>query len=188
MTISVESRSLTLEEMTVNAQYILTYLLARGWTKNAVCGMLGNIQVESSINPARWEGDNVGDLSHGYGLVQWTPATNFINWCNAEGLDRLEMDSALKRILYEVANGVQWYSTSPMSFEEFTHSTESPEYLGRLFGQKYERYAGYDTNPQIIRESYARYWYDTIGGGGVVFPPSNKVKDYITFTLCGTLK
>lgn len=37
--------------MQVNARYIWAYLQAKGWTLNAVAGVLGNMQSESSINP-----------------------------------------------------------------------------------------------------------------------------------------
>lgn len=47
----VSNTTLTQAEMKVNAQYILDYLRDCGWTKNAVCGMLGNLEVESYINP-----------------------------------------------------------------------------------------------------------------------------------------
>lgn len=45
------SNSLNLEQMKINATYIWNYLSSFGWTKNAVAGILGNMQSESSINP-----------------------------------------------------------------------------------------------------------------------------------------
>lgn len=45
------SNSLNLEQMKINATYIWNYLGSLGWTKNAVAGILGNMQSESSINP-----------------------------------------------------------------------------------------------------------------------------------------
>ncbi|MCU7526198.1 MAG: hypothetical protein HF308_17115 [Ignavibacteria bacterium] len=159
-----ESRPLTMAEMTVNAQYILNYLLAKGWTKNAICGMLGNMQSESSINPARWQSDNVGNTSAGFGLVQWTPASKYLNWCTSNNLPYKEMDSNLLRILWEVDNHQQWYATNsyPMSFTEFTQSTQTPEYLAQAFITNYERPAD-PTQPQ--RSTNARYWYDNLTGG-----------------------
>lgn len=47
------SNSLTMEQMQVNATYIWTSLSASGWSLNAVAGMLGNMQSESSINPRK---------------------------------------------------------------------------------------------------------------------------------------
>jgi hypothetical protein len=164
-----ESRPLTLSEMTDNAEYILGYLLARGWTRNSICGMLGNMQSESSINPARWQSDNVGNTSSGFGLVQWTPATNYLDWASANGLPYKEMDSNLLRIIYEVDNGLQWIATSsfPISFAEFKVSTETPEYLAEAFITNYERPAD-PTQP--IRQTQARYWWDNLSGAGTIDP------------------
>lgn len=45
------SQALTMEQMKVNATYIAQSLLASGWSINAICGMLGNMESESTINP-----------------------------------------------------------------------------------------------------------------------------------------
>lgn len=45
------SNMLTQAQMEVNANYIWKALKLQGWTKNAVAGILGNMQTESSINP-----------------------------------------------------------------------------------------------------------------------------------------
>ena len=64
------NRYLSASEMKNNAQIIMDYLLAAGWTKNAIAGMLGNMQTESGCNPGIWESLTI-DWSRGYGLVQW---------------------------------------------------------------------------------------------------------------------
>ena len=66
MTIS-ENRYLSVEEMTLNAQWILNYFTDKGWTKNAICGMLGNMQTESTNNPGIWQDLNEGDTVNGFG-------------------------------------------------------------------------------------------------------------------------
>jgi len=153
---------LTQSQMASNAQYILNYLRARGWTKNAVCGMLGNMQTESTINPGIWQSLQENNMNVGFGLVQWTPASKFINWANENGLYYLNIDSQLMRILYEVENQIQWYSTSnyPMSFANFTQSTQSPSYLAAAFIYNYERPASYST--LSVRQSQANYWYNNL--------------------------
>ena len=153
---------LTQSQMASNAQYILNYLRARGWTKNAVCGMLGNMQTESTINPGIWQSLQENNMNVGFGLVQWTPASKFINWANENGLYYLNIDSQLMRILYEVENKIQWYSTSnyPMSFANFTQSTQSPSYLAAAFIYNYERPASYST--LSVRQSQANYWYNNL--------------------------
>jgi hypothetical protein len=167
MVYNPESRSLTMEEMTVNAQYILDYLTGKGWTKNAVCGILGNMQSESTINPARWQSDVIGNMSSGFGLVQWTPASKYIDWANANSYPYREMDSNLKRIEYEVSNNIQWID-SDMTFLEFSQSTDTAYNLGMKFISAYERPA--EPN-QPARGAQAQNWYDTLTGGGVVIPP-----------------
>jgi hypothetical protein len=124
------NRYLTLDEMKVNAKYIFDYLIVRGWTKNAICGMFGNLQTESTFNPCIWEGLDDSDVNRGYGLVQWTPSTKYTSWCADNGLMPDDMDSNLKRILYEVDNNVQWGNDSygnppPYTFKQFTQSTEN---------------------------------------------------------------
>jgi hypothetical protein len=162
MVYEIESRALTMSEMTVNAQYILNYLLGKGWTKNAICGMLGNMQTESSINPSRWQSDNIGNTSGGLGLVQWTPATKYLDWCSSNSLDYRKMDSNLKRILYEVANNIQWIDSS-MSFQEFTQSNDTAYNLAMKFISAYERPA--DPN-QPTRGNQAEYWFSNLSGSG----------------------
>ena len=61
---------LSQKEKEANARYIYDYLTAQGWTKNAIAGLLGNIQKESVMNPGAWEEYN--NVVLGYGLVQWT--------------------------------------------------------------------------------------------------------------------
>lgn len=44
------SNALDFEQMKINARYIYNSLIVKGWTINAISGMLGNMQSESSIN------------------------------------------------------------------------------------------------------------------------------------------
>lgn len=153
---------LTSAQMKVNAQYILDYLRDRGWTKNAVCGMLGNMQTESTINPGIWQSLKENNLSGGFGLVQWTPASKYIDWANARGLEVANMDSQLQRILYELENGEQYYATSAynLSFSAFSQSTESAYYLGCAFLHNYERPK--NSSQDATRGGQATYWYENL--------------------------
>ena len=47
------SNALNMSQMEINAIYIWRALSSQGWTLNAVAGMLGNMQSESSINPRK---------------------------------------------------------------------------------------------------------------------------------------
>jgi hypothetical protein len=156
---------LTQAEMQVNAQYIWDYLAPLGWTKNAVAGMLGNMQTESTINPGIWQSLDSGNMSMGYGLVQWTPASKYTNWADSNGYSWGDINGQLQRLEYELANGLQWISTSsyPMSFAEFKVSTETPTYLAAAFITNYERPA----DPvQPARGTQAEYWFSFLQGEG----------------------
>ena len=56
-----------------NAEYIYYYLRNKGWSKEAICGLLGNIYEESGVNPGIWQFSINGNTG-GYGLVQFTAA------------------------------------------------------------------------------------------------------------------
>lgn len=64
--------ALSQSQQEANAQYIYSYLSEENWSMQAICGLLGNIQQESVMNPGVWQGRHRKDL--GYGLVQWTEA------------------------------------------------------------------------------------------------------------------
>ena len=166
MAIISSNEYLTVAQMAGNAQYILDYLMDCGWTKNAACGVLGNMQSESTINPGLWQNRDEGNTSLGFGLVQWTPATKFISWAKQNGYDKGDIDGQLARILYEVEQNIQWqHVTTSMSFREFTQSTYSTETLAELFELNYEQHAG---GVQQDRKTQARYWYDTLAYSGSV--------------------
>ena len=143
----------------------MSWLVSRGWTKNAVAGMLGNMETESTINPGIWQNLDAGNMSMGYGLVQWTPATKYLDWANARNLPMGSLDSQLKRIEYEVANKIQWIATTQynMTFEQFKRSTKTPSYLAQAFLKCYERPANQN---QPNRSTQAEYWFSTLSGEG----------------------
>lgn len=165
------SSSLNRDKQQLNALYIWLALQADGWTLNAVAGMLGNMQAESAINPGRWESDIVGRMGKGYGLVQWTPATKYIDWIGVSN-DPSTMDNNLKRIKWECANNKQWRKSKqyPITFREFKVSTQSVDYLAEAFLYNYERPRAYNPAPRVRN---ARYWYDYLSG---FYPPAQNGK------------
>lgn len=140
------------------AKQIWNYLTAKGWSQEAVAGILGNMQSESGIIADRWESDKIGNMSGGYGLVQWTPATKYIDWAKANGLTYQDVISQCKRLEWEVANGQQFYHPS-MTFKQYTQSKQTPEVLADIFIRYYER--PYNPN-QPARQTQARYWYNLL--------------------------
>ena len=158
-------------QMEANARYIYDYFNELGWSKEAICGMLGNMQWESgSINPCTWQSWNNTGYGAGYGLVQWTPSKyapkQFLQWADldAEGANNLAendpkqlMDKQLKFLLINLksagsqqerdAYGNAWIKTtgysSPykMTVSEFVKSDKNSGELALVFHGSFERSA-----------------------------------------------
>lgn len=159
MSIAFGNRYLTADEMKGNAAYIWQYMRGAGWSMEAVAAMLGNMESESTINPAIYESLDSSSSENGYGLVQWTPNTKFKEWADENGFTYEDIDGQLERIIYELENGLQWISTATynMSFAEFSTSTHAVEILAMTFLYNYERPASLD---QPHRGTQARAWYE----------------------------
>ena len=130
--------------------------------------MLGNIEVESYINPAQWENDHPF-YQGGFGLVQWTPYTKFADWAGSGWETNYSQQP--RRIQYELEvdrtapDSLQWLSRGIMSFYEFSQSTQTPAQLARVFFNCYERGTLYGD-----RDGLANYWYEYLGGAGPLYP------------------
>lgn len=167
-----------------NAQNIYTLLSARGWTINAVCGLLGNIQNESVMNPWRWESDDVQESgktewgrTHGYGLVQFTDASKYINSSLAQSIAGYGpnfsnqtgnvLDGQAQTIFIHETHSEQ-YSTSDhsdMTYDEYIASTESPETLTEIWMWNYERPNEADGLARLPQQKLdASKWYDNLTG------------------------
>ena len=186
------NRYLSQSEMENNALIVYSELTKKGWSLNAIAGLLGNMESESGINPAIWQSLDYGNYSGGYGLVQWTPATNYTNWATSNGY---AIDDGYGQLVWidtmTVSTG-QWIPTSDynFSFSTFKKSNESPEYLASAFLKNFER-AGVEV--ESARRTNAREWYNylkdiDIGGGSGTpdFPPIIFKKDKgFNFVLFG---
>lgn len=171
-----KNKYLSVAEQQNNATMFYQYFAARGWTLNAIAGMLGNIQHESTINPGIWEGLN-SDMSvtnKGYGLVQWTPWTKYSEWCGSNWQNNGDMEC--ERIIWERDNGAQFYPTDayPMSFTSFAVSTQSARTLAVVFLHNYERPAKLtpekEKEREIQRGDAAETWFAYLGGQPVPDP------------------
>ena len=145
-------------QMQGNALEVYIFFSARGWSLNAIAGILGNMESESTINPGIWQSLNSGNYSGGFGLVQWTPATNYTNWATVNGYDISDPDGQLLWIDTRTVPTGQWIATSDynISFATFKTSTQSPEYLASAFLKNFER-AGVEVENE--RRTQARKWY-----------------------------
>lgn len=160
-----ENRYLSDYERSVNAQTILNYLRGKGWTKQAVCGMLGNFDVECRINPGAWRNyQPPPNDSVSFGLPQWTPARNYINnWANPQGYSPDDLQGQLECFEANTKSNLwgQYIARAPyagISFAAYKVSTQTADYLARVFENNYER-SGTAVNERATR---ATYWFNNL--------------------------
>lgn len=152
-----------------NANNIAYYFRQQGWTLNAICAMLGNMQVESYLNPAQWQHGLPVEMASGetgYGLVQWTKYTKYTDWATSYGIDwKTNFDFQLTRIQWEVENDQQWQSVlwHGMTFREFAQSEDSVYTLTEAFLRAYEN-PNDPSQSLSIRQTNAAYWYEYFTG------------------------
>lgn len=178
--IAPETRALTQTEMEHNAAIFTRLGRQKGWSDNAIAALLGNLEAESSINPARWQSDLVGDLEAGFGLAQWTPATKIRDWIVSYygNTDYNNGDYQTERFAYEAEHGLQYFQNEgytynqPSTFSEWlTSTTYDAEYLAKSFLHNYERPADQSASVEDYRASLASKWYAFIQGslpGGTI--------------------
>lgn len=178
-------------EKQLYARYICKVLMGYGWTLNAVAGLLGNLDKESTLNPDLQEKNN---SRSGYGLAQWTPGSKLVNWCKKNGLAKTDIDSQLLRIEHERGNfgvccsncrcGQYSFATRdghgclypttypPKTFNEFAVSTMAPYDLASAFLYNYERpgsiiYSDSESTRAAKRKERgdcANKWYEYLAG------------------------
>lgn len=164
-------------------------LLAKGYSKAAVAGILGNVQGEvgPNMNPDTAQSGGSGP---GYGIVQWDgssyPLVGPPTWSGREYVQRL-MDAAKinddYRTMRAQAQLVDWCmyngqwigQVTPTSVTEFKKSN-SPQQAARAFELNFERPAA--SHPE--RQGWALTWYNKFkdlkqptGSGKYVRPMNN---------------
>ena len=169
--------SYTGTESTANASYIYAYFKAQGWSDSAVAGLVGNTTHESYNNPGFHE---VG--GSGFGIVQWTPSSNYTSWAAPRGFPigtdysdpEKYMRGQCERIIYELKTGIEFYPnsrydrnwTAYRDWNSYITNTLTPEEAAWLFMSNYER-PNYNAAMSSLsaRQSYARRWYDAFHSG-----------------------
>ncbi len=178
-----DSHRLSTAQQQANALYIYRQLSDCGWTKQAVAGLLGNIQRESQLNPAAWQRQDNTKL--GYGLVQWDDGADFLEWqggaiknrqLTVSEVNQLARDAAATLIDMELEylvwssqgqlakRDLRWLPTtrfaSPykLNYREYIQSSASAAELALVFHASYERSS--DNRAQLNqRVDYANAWY-----------------------------
>lgn len=158
-----------------NMNTMYNYFIAQGWTPNAIAGMLGNVMVESSVNPWLFEHRTLnwnnpqGILadSGGMGLTQWTPCRKYYQWALDSNLDPESGNTMCDRIMYEYQNNLQWSldNYGRHTWQDFVTSTEEPWILADVWLWAYERPSDPDENQ---RWANAEWCFTHIKGGSLL--------------------
>ena len=155
-------------QMQNNATEFYNYFTNKGATLQAICGLLGNIQRESTLNPGIKQGSST---SLGWGLIQWTPSTVLTNWCKTYGYNWYDGAAQCERISCEGEGtkgaGGNWLPTSQYaySWSEFLALTDVAE-ATKAYLYERER-AGVEALSNRLQ--YASEWYEYFSGQPV--PP-----------------
>lgn len=81
---SNDENGLTVEQQIANGEYIYHYLEEKGWSLYAICSLLGNVTVESHLNPAFI--NNNGETNK-YGILQWDMTEEeLLNWADENNI------------------------------------------------------------------------------------------------------
>lgn len=184
--------SRTSQEARDNATEIYSVLYKRGWTVNAVAGLLGNMGAESGYNPWRWQGDHIGAsggspwTNKGYGLTQFTPASKYIDADEAKSAPgygpnfsdqpgKITDGNAQMICLNGYADYIPT-SAYPMSYTEYKASTEDAGKLAVVWLYNYERPAD-PASTEAARREAGLYWFDVLGG----ITPSKNTALYLLY-------
>lgn len=80
---------------------IITYLVLRmlGYNRDTICAILGNLEVQSHLNPATYRGwEETGDRDStdtAYGLCQWSPPSVILDWIDDNEYSPIDGDAQL---------------------------------------------------------------------------------------------
>lgn len=137
------------------------------WTANAIAGMAGNFMKESFLNPSQWEGGHYEDMSRGFGLGQWTPATKLSTWAEEKG--KSWRNNATTQLEYLWATPAQWNSQREpiidMDLVKFSQSTLDVETLSDYWLHYWEQPTEeQEEETRQERREYAKYFFDLYGG------------------------
>ena len=170
----IHYKSLNEKKQLANAKYIKQYLQNKGWTLNAICGVLGNIYKECGMNPGHWQVWNNTKLA--YGLLQWDDATKFLDNTAkgklepkdvnslAEKKPKVLMDLQLKFFVQTMGGKHnQWlknktfFGCEIMEVKKYIKSKRSVTKLAYIFHGSYERSG--DPNEKIKERGAAAEKY-----------------------------
>lgn len=167
--------SLKLASRTENQETIYKFMKDEmGFNTAAACGVLANIQAESSFNPAASVIDTNGLTS--YGICQWNGVRfdALKSYCNEKGYDYTSLKGQLKYLKYELQNSEARACSMVKNVE---NTAEGAWNAGYNWARYFERCASENFE---VRGNLARDTYWPIYGGG-----AKRTKYTVTYDLDG---
>ena len=166
-----------------------SYLYEKNWSKESICGLLGNAYRECKMNPGVWhDWDNPNST---YGIVQWTKGAFLIHYnLSKEDVDRMAAEDPIKLMnnqldyliesmkpeygIWGTGNRQKQYDKYPpsegiplsMSGEEYMQSSFAPKDMALVFHASYER-SGDGVKELQERIDAAEQWYRYFSGEDV---------------------
>lgn len=163
-----------------NGLMIYYQMRAAGWTTEAISAVVGNICAEGGLNPWRWQSDIIvgpedfWERTHGYGLAGFTPAGKYIEDTDAQGYPGYAPNylnhpgqptdgAAQIKFIMENPQYYQTHSAYPLTFQEFSQSTQSPSYLSDTWLYNFEQPAHPEQTIEYRRDC-SEYFYEIFSG------------------------
>lgn len=196
-----------------NATKIYNALSSYGWSLSAVCGIIGNMQHESTLSPAwieqtnRWRlsGTDLADVpnsvmqnfyneyyndpnrGYGLGLVQWDgkgiTRQKLVGFCENNNYVWYDGDAQMARLLDEYTRNLQWQTHT---YYGISWTWNNYVVNTRTPEESAQIWCGcYEVSGGVnYRQENARYWYDYFSGQ----PPTPPTPDdWISGTAFSTL-
>lgn len=188
-----------------NANIIRSFFLNEGWTIEAICGMLGCMQGESTINPAfiqltnRYRlpnsANNLTDVPNSvminfykeyYGDTRRAYAIGLVQW---DGYSNRNGINGQKLVNYATQNNIQWFDGWTQMYRirgeqeyDVQHSTHSFFQRVRVSGIYYDfnNYPYSTATPEDLAKAWT--WGYEINAGGEGYRPANARWFYDYFT------
>lgn len=197
-------------EQLSNANIIRSFFLNEGWTINAICGMLGCMQGESTVNPAFIQdsrrsvlpnsANNLSDVPnsimknffkeyyqdtrrrYGIGLVQWDGYSNVP--LSGGGTEQQQ-----KMVAFAIANNIVWYDGWTQLYRIRSEQEYDASHQDNIFFQtrtvhgvqyNFDNYPYSTTTPEILAEAWTRGYEINEGGVGYRAENARHYYDYFT--------
>lgn len=128
-------------------------------TKEAIIGIIANMEHESYLNPGQQEHGKDGSTSYGYGLVMWTPArTKILAYATGASVDWYDGDAQLDYCRTSIPSGWIESSAYPYSWSEYQAITDYNE-ATRAFFYNFERGTWHNE-----LDTYSAFWANELYG------------------------